>query len=78
MLLISLIYPIIYDSGSFTCLALLWNPPPMINMGGLSQTELSTPPTGYQCTPLHLVGGLKLKANLYNSVNEDDMWNTNS
>jgi len=29
MLLISLIYPIIHDSWWLTCLALLWNPPPM-------------------------------------------------
>ena len=46
----------------------------MVDMGGQSKRELFTPPIGYQCTPLHIVCGLKLKAILYNSVNEDDMW----
>ena len=42
--------------------------------GGQSKCDLFTPPIGYQCTPLHIVCGLKLKAILYNSVNEDDTW----
>ena len=42
--------------------------------GGLEPNWAFYPPIGYQCTPLHLVGGLRLKAILYNSVNEDDMW----
>ena len=46
----------------------------MVNMGGQSKCELFTPPIGFQCTPLHIVCGIKLKAILYNSLNEDDMW----
>ena len=46
----------------------------MVNMGGQVKCEVFTPPIGFQCTPLHIVCGIKLKAILYNSVNEDDMW----
>ena len=46
----------------------------MVNMGGRSQTELSTPPIGFQCTPLHLGCGFTYRAIQYNSVNVDDMW----
>ena len=42
--------------------------------GGQSKFDLFTPPIGVQCTPLHIVCGLKLKAIFYNSVNDDDMW----
>ena len=73
-LLISLIYPIIHDSGWLTCVALLCNPLPMVNMGGKSQTEPFTPPIGFQWTPLHLVCGLWSMATQYNSVNKEDMW----
>ena len=41
--------------------------------GGL-EPNWATLPIGFQCTPLHLAGGLRLKAILYNSVNEKDMW----
>ena len=33
MLLVILIYQIIHDSWWLTCLMLLWNPPPVVNMG---------------------------------------------
>ena len=46
----------------------------MVNMGGQSKCELITPPIGFQCTHFYIVCGLKFKAILYNSVNEDDMW----
>ena len=46
----------------------------MVNMGGQSKCELFTPPIGSQCTPLLIVCGLKIKAILYNLVNEDDIW----
>ena len=42
--------------------------------GGQSKCDLFTPPIGYQCTPLHLVDGLRSEAILYNSVNEEDIW----
>ena len=74
ILLDSLIYPIVHDYGLLTFLALLWNPPPMVNMGGKSQTEPFTPPIGFQWTPLHLVCGLWSMATQYNSVNKEDMW----
>ena len=38
ILLNSLIYPTIHDSGSLPCLALLLNPPPNINMGTMIKT----------------------------------------
>ena len=38
ILLNSLIYPTIHDSGSLPSLALLWNPPPNINKGTIIKT----------------------------------------
>ena len=41
--------------------------------GGKSHTGDSTPLIGFQCTPLHLVCGLRYRVILYNSVNEEDL-----
>ena len=68
------IYPIIHSTKWLTCLALLCNPPPMVNMGGQSHTWGSTPPIRFQCTPLHLVCGPRSRVIQYNSVNKEDMW----
>ena len=42
--------------------------------GGLEPKWVFYPAYWVPVQPLHLVGGLRLKAILYNSVNEEDMW----
>ena len=51
MLLISLIYPIVQDSGSLTCLALQWNPPLMVTMGVKVKIGIFPPLLGSSGTP---------------------------
>ena len=74
ILLNSLIYPSIHDFGWLPCLALLWNPPPKVNMGTMIKTWVFVPLLDSRATSLRLVFGLRSRIIQYNSVNEEDMW----